>query len=134
MPKWARGTVLDAGDTMTQKQHCQSLLPLRYHAAIMLSRLNSRLHGRKLEELPEVLAATVAAAISDSVSTVEEKSEETTVLRTIGWVTAGLGAVALGLFVGRELRQRYKFNRRTPYDFYAHSADEINDMEFGVGI
>ncbi len=55
-------------------------------------------------------------------------------LQTLGWVTAGMGAVALGLFVGRELRQRYKFNRRTPYDFYAHSGDEVQDMEFGVGI
>ncbi len=100
----------------------------------MLSRLHSRLHGRKLEQLPEVLAATAAAAIADSTSTVEEKDEETTVLRTIGWVTAGLGAVALGLFVGRELRQRYTFTRRTPYDFTAHSGDEMTDVEFGVGI
>ena len=61
--------------------------------------------------------------------------EESTLFKTIGWVSAGLGAVAIGLFVGRELRQRYKFNRRTPYDFYAHSgSDEQQDMEFGVGI
>jgi hypothetical protein len=100
----------------------------------MLSRLTSRFQGRKLEELPEVLAATAAVAIADSIAKVEEQVEETTILRTIGWVTAGLGAVALGLFVGRELRQRYKFNRRTPYDYYAHSGDEIQDMEFGVGI
>jgi hypothetical protein len=49
-------------------------------------------------------------------------------------VSAAMGAVAIGLFVGRELRQRYKFNRRTPYDFYAHSGEEMNEMEFGVGI
>lgn len=128
------GTVVGPGDGMAQKQHCQSLVRLSYYPVTMLSRLNSRLHGRKLEELPEVLAATAAAAIADSVSSLEEKPEETTVLRTLGWVTAGLGAVAIGLFVGRELRQRYKFNRRTPYDFYSHSADEVNDMEFGVGI
>ncbi len=100
----------------------------------MLSQLTSRFHIRKLEHLPEVLAATAAAAIADSISNLEEKSEETTVLRTLGWLTAGLGAVAIGLMVGRELRQRYKFNRRTPYDFYAHSGDEMQDMEFGVGI
>jgi hypothetical protein len=100
----------------------------------MLSQFTSRISGRKLEELPEVLAATAAAAISDSISKVEETVEETTLLRTLGWLTAGLGAVAIGLFVGRELRQRYKFNRRTPYDFYAHSGDEVQDMEFGVGI
>jgi hypothetical protein len=96
----------------------------------MLSRLLSRFTGRKLQEVPEVLAVTAAAALADALP----ELEDTTVLRTIGWITAGLGAVALGLVVGRELRQRYKFNRRTPYDFYAHSGDEIQDMEFGVGI
>jgi hypothetical protein len=60
--------------------------------------------------------------------------EESHLLRTVGWVSAALGAVALGLLVGRELRQRYKFNRRTPYDLYAHSGDEIGDVDFGVGI
>ena len=59
---------------------------------------------------------------------------ESTLLMTLGWLSAGLGAVAVGLFVGRELRQRYKFNRRTPYDFYAHSGDEVQDIEFGLGI
>jgi hypothetical protein len=96
----------------------------------MLWKLHSRLTGRKLEEVPAVLAETAAQAVADAVSEVEE----TTILRTIGWITAGLGAVALGLVVGRELRSRYKFNRRTPYDFYSHSGDEMKDMEFGVGI
>jgi hypothetical protein len=113
---------------LMRKAHCQSRLRLRYHALTMLSKLLTRLSGREIEEVPQVLAATAAEAIA------EVLPEETTVLRTIGWVSAGLGAVALGLFVGRELRQRYKFNRRTPYDFYAHSGDEIQDMEFGVGI
>ncbi len=70
-------------------------------------------------------------------STVEDLSsgdeQESTLFRTIGWISAGLGAVALGLFVGRELRLRYKFNHRTPYDFYAHAGDE-NDVDFGLGI
>jgi hypothetical protein len=60
--------------------------------------------------------------------------DESHFLKTIGWVSAALGAVALGLIVGRELRQRYKFNRRTPYDLYAHSGDELPDVDFGVGI
>jgi hypothetical protein len=55
-------------------------------------------------------------------------------LKTVGWVSAALGAVALGLIVGREIRQRYKFNRRTPYDLYSHSGDELPDVECGVGI
>jgi hypothetical protein len=63
----------------------------------------------------------------------EAPEEETTLIKTVGWISAGLGAVALGLFIGRELRQRYQFNRRTPYDFYAHSGDE-QDVDFGLGI
>ncbi|WP_263382451.1 hypothetical protein [Granulicella arctica] len=54
-------------------------------------------------------------------------------LKTISWVSAGVGALAIGVVVGRELRIRYKFNRRTPYDFYAHSGDE-QDFDFGLGI
>jgi hypothetical protein len=65
---------------------------------------------------------------------VTDQAEETSFLATIGWISAALGAVALGVIVGREIRQRYKFNRRTPYDLYAHSGDEISDVEFGVGI
>ena len=62
-----------------------------------------------------------------------EEEEETTLIKTVGWISAGLGAVALGLFIGRELRQRYRFNHRTPYDAYAHAGDE-QDIDFGLGI
>jgi hypothetical protein len=55
------------------------------------------------------------------------------VLRNIGWVSAGITVLAVSVVVGRELRQRYKFNRRTPYDLYAHSGDQ-QDVEFGVGV
>jgi hypothetical protein len=57
-------------------------------------------------------------------------------LRNIGLVSAGVTVVAIGVMVGRELRNRYKFNRRTPYDLYAHSGDEqqqVEDLEFGLG-
>ena len=70
--------------------------------------------------------------IEDSVDSVGHNG--TTILRNIGWVSAGITALALGVVVGRELRQRYKFNRRTPYDFYEHSGDQVKDVEFGVGI
>jgi hypothetical protein len=63
----------------------------------------------------------------------EQEDEESALIKTVGWVSAGLGAVALGLFIGREIRQRYKFNRRTPYDFYSHAGDET-DVEVGLGI
>ncbi len=66
-------------------------------------------------------------------STTSPSLRESTFLRTLGWLSAGAGALTLGLFVGRELRSRYKFNRRTPYDFYAHSGD-ARDLECGVGI
>jgi hypothetical protein len=63
----------------------------------------------------------------------EEDEEDSTLIKTIGWISAGLGAVAIGLFIGRELRQRYRFNHRTPYDAYAHAGDE-QDVDFGLGI
>jgi hypothetical protein len=60
--------------------------------------------------------------------------KESTLLKTVGWVSAGLGAVALGLVVGNEIRQRYKFNRRTPYDNYSHSGDIQYDIDSGIGV
>jgi hypothetical protein len=98
----------------------------------MLSFLPTRIFGHKLVDVPAAIAESASEALAKALP--EPDGEETTILRTIGWISAGLGAVALGLFVGRELRQRYKFNRRTPYDFYAHSGDELHDVEFGVGV
>ena len=72
-------------------------------------------------------------AVSGTLPFPKSEEEETTLIKTVGWISAGLGAVALGLFIGRELRQRYQFNRRTPYDMYAHSGDE-QDVDFGLGI
>ena len=54
-------------------------------------------------------------------------------LRSFGWLSAGVTALALGVVVGRELRERYKFQHRTPYDIYAHAGDRAQDIEFGVG-
>jgi hypothetical protein len=76
----------------------------------------------------------VVDSIEDAGSDESELTEESHFLKTIGWVSAALGAVALGLIVGREIRERYKFNRRTPYDLYAHSGDELPDVDCGVGI
>ena len=55
-------------------------------------------------------------------------------LRVFGWASAAVGIAALGLYVGWELRVRYKFNRRTPIDFFSHAGDEGQATEFGVGI
>lgn len=54
-------------------------------------------------------------------------------LKAIGWVSFGLGVAAIGVFVGRELRKRYKFNHRTPYDFYANAGAPAAS-EFGMGV
>jgi hypothetical protein len=54
-------------------------------------------------------------------------------LRAIGWVSVGVGIAAVGLFVGRELRKRYQFNHRTPYDFYANAGAPAVS-EFGMGV
>jgi hypothetical protein len=70
--------------------------------------------------------------IEDSVT--GASSDRGKVFRNIGLVSAGITVLAVGVVVGREIRQRYKFNRRTPYDFYAHSGDQAQDIEFGVGI
>jgi len=64
----------------------------------------------------------------------DASGEDSHLLKTVGWISAALGAVALGLIVGREIRERYKFNRRTPYDLYAHSGDELPEADCGVGI
>ena len=86
---------------------------------------NFRVFGKKPADLSELA--------SELLSEIDAFPRETPLLRTIGWISAGAGALALGLFVGRELRSRYKFHRRTPYDFYAHSGDSA-EMEFGVGV
>jgi len=67
--------------------------------------------------------------LSQSPEAAEEHSGSA-VLRAIGWMSVGITLAAIGIFVGRELRSRYKFNRRTPYDFYDHAGES----EFGVGI
>jgi hypothetical protein len=94
----------------------------------MSQRATYRLFGKDIDS-DEIIPVEVETTAVDS----SDEEEDSTIFKTIGWISAGLGAVALGLFVGRELRQRYKFNRRTPYDFYAHSGDE-QDVDFGLGI
>ncbi len=66
-------------------------------------------------------------------------AESRLVLRNVGLVSAGITVLAVGVVVGRELRQRYKISRLTPYDLYAHSGERGRRhvpeyLEFGVGI
>ena len=62
-----------------------------------------------------------------------EDMKEKRALRVLGWFSAGMAVAALGLYLGNELRCRYKFKRRTPYDFYSN-AGERQAGEFGTGI
>lgn len=55
-------------------------------------------------------------------------------LQWFGMATAFVGAVSLGLYIGRELRLRYKFRRRTPTDFFSSAGDPIANAEYGMGI
>ncbi len=98
---------------------------LRSGCAIILRMSKLSRRGREIARLLE--------SIPDFLESRRRRSSQR-VVATVGWVTAGLGAVALGLIVGRELRHRYKFNHRTPYDFYSHAGDNPQDVEFGVGV
>ena len=116
---------------MTPKQH-----PGEQQSNSLLSRTCAIIQNMKFRFKPGPADAhdeSATAPVPSLNSIQSEEKEESTLVKTLGWISAGLGAVALGLFVGRELRLRYKFNRRTPYDFYAHSGDE-QDVDFGLGI
>ena len=64
-----------------------------------------------------------------------EEQQASSTLKVIGWLSVGVAVAALGVYLGRELRSRYKFNHRTPYDFYDHaSGKEQQTGEFGLGI
>ena len=79
-------------------------------------------------------APAVAGETAAEETPTEEKKESST-LKVITWLSVGMAVAALGFFVCRELRGRYKFNRRTPYDFYDHASDNDKQMgEFGLGV
>jgi hypothetical protein len=69
---------------------------------------------------------------SESITPAEETNESHT-MRVIGWFSVGMAVAALGIYVGAEMRNRYKFKRRTPYDFYSN-AGKSQASEFGMGI
>ena len=55
-------------------------------------------------------------------------------LRTCGWTGIAVSVAALGIYVGRELRLRYKFNHRSPYDYFAHAGDQGPADSYAVGV
>jgi hypothetical protein len=60
--------------------------------------------------------------------------EEGSAMWIVGWTSLALGIAAVGLYVGRELRARYKFNHRTQYDFFSHAGDSVCAADYGTGI
>jgi hypothetical protein len=54
-------------------------------------------------------------------------------LQLVGWFSVGLAVAVASIYVGAELRSRYLFKKRTPYDFYSH-VGEPSSSEFGMGI
>ena len=76
--------------------------------------------------------------VTTTEETAVEEAIESNTLRVIGWFSVGMAVAALGIYLGGELRSRYKFKRRTPYDFYANAgerrASEFSSSEFGMGI
>ena len=62
----------------------------------------------------------------------EAKSEKHT-MKVIGWASLAIGVAAVGILVGRELRHRYKFNKRTPYDYYAEAGESVI-TDYGLGV
>jgi len=84
---------------------------------------------------PELDPESIAPA-RDETPAGEELSDDkqgVNVLQMIGWFSAGVVLATLSIVVGVEMRSRYKFNKRTPYDFYS-SAGEQPAGEFGVGV
>jgi acetyl-CoA acetyltransferase len=60
--------------------------------------------------------------------------EEGSAMAIVGWTSVAVGIAAVGLYVGRELRARYKFNHRTQYDFFSHAGDSVPAADYGTGI
>ena len=60
--------------------------------------------------------------------------ESFSALQAIGMVTIALATISLGLYIGREIRFRYKFHRRTPSDFFSYAGDSIATAEYGMGV
>jgi hypothetical protein len=80
-------------------------------------------------ETQAVAAETLANAEQ---ANAEEISEHKT-LRVIGWFSAGMAVATVGIYLGYEIRSRYKFRHRTPYDFFSN-AEPQSANDFGVGI
>lgn len=76
-------------------------------------------------------------AVKEQMEEAESASRSSGALRAIGWTSVAVGVTALGLYVGRELRLRYKIRHRTPSEFFSHAGEEMGTelgAEYGMGI
>jgi hypothetical protein len=64
---------------------------------------------------------------------ISSPQEEGSAMWIVGWTSVALAIAALGLYIGRELRARYKFKHRTQYDFFSHAGDSVS-VDYGTGI
>lgn len=62
-----------------------------------------------------------------------DEPSDTSTLKVLGWFSVGMAVAAISFWVGRELRERYRFSQRTPYDFYSNAA-EPQSADYGMGI
>ena len=65
---------------------------------------------------------------------ISSPQEEGSAMWIVGWTSVAVGIAALGLYIGRELRARYKFKHRTQYDFFSHAGDSVCAADYGTGI
>lgn len=77
--------------------------------------------------------AVSAEALAQAAQAKAENISEHKTLRVIGWFSAGMAVATLGIYLGYEIRSRYKFRHRTPYDFYSNAEPQAAN-DFGVGI
>lgn len=77
--------------------------------------------------------AIAGDALANAEQAKAEQISEHKTLRVIGWFSAGMAVATLGIYVGYEIRSRYKFRHRTPYDIFS-SAEPQSTNDFGVGI
>ena len=95
------------------------LTKLRYYFGMMYMDGNDLYRAQGSGEILPAISAT---------------QEEGSALAIVGWTSVAVGIAAVGLYVGRELRARYKFNHRTQYDFFSHAGDSVCSADYGTGI
>ena len=94
-------------------------IKLRYYFGMMYLDGNDRYGHKDSGRRPEI----------------SSPEEEGSAMWIVGWTSvAVVGIAAVGLYVGRELRARHKFNHRTQYDYFAHAGDSVCAPDYGTGI